>query len=220
MGASEELSKEGNRAQTFLQRKRAFHLYIDPKGKGDWKEPEVFTLDVKGSSLENIRIIAPSLVSKNKRFDVIIRFEDCYGNLTHQAPEGTLIELSYKNLRENLNWKLFVPETGFINIPNLYFGESGIYRIELRNLTTKEVFYSSPIKCSTDSDADKSIFGDSYMENPSDLMRAIILKPVFAICVMRKTFISLPLPLLKIQKKPLMTYGKLFLHKLLNLMKT
>lgn len=158
IGASEEGSKEGNRAQTFLQRKRAFHLYIDPKGKGDWKEPEIFTLDVKGSSLENIRIIAPSLVSKNKRFDVIIRFEDCYGNLTHQAPEGTLIELSYKNLRENLNWKLFVPETGFINIPNLYFGESGIYRIKLRNLTTKEVFYSPPIKCSTDLDADKSIF--------------------------------------------------------------
>ena len=103
MGATVEHSKEGNKAQTFLQRKRTFHLYIDPKGKGDWKEPEIFTLDVKGSSLENIRIIAPSLVSKNKRFDVIIRFEDCYGNLTHQAPEGTLIELSYKDLRENLN---------------------------------------------------------------------------------------------------------------------
>lgn len=158
MGCADEHLKEGNKAQTFLQRKRAFHLYIDPKGKGDWKEPEIFTLDVKGNSLENIRIIAPSLVSKNKRFDVIIRFEDCYGNLTHQAPEDTLIELSYRNLRENLNWKLFVPETGFINIPNLYFGEPGIYRIELRNLKTMEIFYSPPIKCSSDSDADKSIF--------------------------------------------------------------
>lgn len=166
-------TKEGNRAQTFLQRKRAFHLYIDPKGKGDWKEPEVFTLDVKGNSLENIRIIAPSLVSKNKRFDVIIRFEDCYGNLTNQAPEGTLVELSYKHLRENLNWKLFVPETGFINIPNLYFVEPGIYKIELRNLTTGQVFYSPPIKCSTDSDADKSIFwgqlhGESERFDASD----------------------------------------------------
>lgn len=158
MGCADEHLKAGNKAQTFLQRKRAFHLYIDPKGKGDWKEPEIFTLDVKGNSLENIRIIAPSLVSKNKRFDVIIRFEDCYGNLTQQAPEDTLIELSYKNLRENLNWKLFVPETGFINIPNLYFGEPGIYRIELRNLKTMAVFYSPPVKCSSDSDADKSIF--------------------------------------------------------------
>ena len=173
IGSSDQHAKEGNRAQTFLQRKRAFHLYIDPKGKGDWKEPEVFTLDVKGNSLENIRIIAPSLVSKNKRFDVIIRFEDCYGNLTNQAPEGTLIELSYKHLRENLNWKLFVPETGFINIPNLYFVEAGIYKIELRNLNTSQTFYSPPIKCSTDSDADKSIFwgqlhGESERFDASD----------------------------------------------------
>src|SRR5271166_5877157 len=33
---------KGNRAQANVQRRRPFHLFIDPKGKGDYKEPEVF----------------------------------------------------------------------------------------------------------------------------------------------------------------------------------
>ena len=75
--------------------------------------------------------------------------------MTNNAPEGTLVEVSYEHLRENLNWKLFVPETGFINVPNLYFNEPGIYKIQLRNLKT-EVFFSAPIKCFAETD--KSIF--------------------------------------------------------------
>lgn len=137
-------------AQKNVQRKRPFHLFIDPKGKGDYKESETFFLDVKGNHLKTLRIITPSLVSRNKRFDVIVRFEDMFGNLTSNAPEGTLIDLSYQHLRENLNWKLFVPETGFIALPNLYFNEPGIYKIQLRNLQTKEQFYSPPIKCLPD----------------------------------------------------------------------
>ncbi len=138
---------KGNGAQKGIQRRRPFHLFIDPKGKGDYKESETFFLDVKGNQLKTLRIIAPSLVSRNKRFDVIVRFEDIFGNLTSHAPEGTLIDLSYQHLRENLSWKLFVPETGFIALPNLYFNEPGIYKIQLRNLKTKEQFFSPPIKC-------------------------------------------------------------------------
>lgn len=148
----EEWHKKGNRAQTIVQRRRPFHLYIDPKGKGDYREAEVFNMDVRGNVLSNIRIIAPSVVSKNKRFDVIVRFEDEFGNLTNNAPEGTLIELSYEHLRENLNWKLFVPETGFINLPNLYFNEAGMYKIQLRNTKNGDKFYSAPIKCFQDTD--------------------------------------------------------------------
>lgn len=136
-----------NVAQKTVQRRRPFHLFIDPKGKGDYKESETFFLDVRGNHLTSLKIIAPSLVSRNKRFDVIVRFEDIYGNLTSNAPEGTLIDLSYEHLRENLSWKLFVPETGFIALPNLYFNEPGIYKIQLRNLKTKEQFFSPPIKC-------------------------------------------------------------------------
>ncbi len=144
--------EKGNRCQSHVQRRRPFHLFIDPKGKGDFREPEVFGLDVRGNKLKNIRIIAPSIVSKNRRFDVIVRFEDEFGNLTNNAPEGTLIELSYEQLRENLTWKLFVPETGFLNLPNLYFNEPGAYKIQLLNVSTKEKFYSAPIKCFADND--------------------------------------------------------------------
>ena len=143
---------KGSRAQTNVQRRRPFHLYIDPKGKGDYKEAEVFSLDVRGNILENIQITVPSIVSKNKRFDVFLRFEDRFGNLTGNAPEGTLIELSYEQLRENLTWKLFVPETGFITLPNLYFNEAGIYKIQLLNTKNGEKFYSAPIKCFADYD--------------------------------------------------------------------
>jgi hypothetical protein len=138
---------KNNAAQKAVQRRRPFHLFIDPKGKGDYKENETFFLDVRGNHLKTLRIVAPSLVSRNKRFDVIVRFEDVFGNLTSNAPEGTLIDLSYQHLRENLSWKLFVPETGFIALPNLYFNEPGIYKIQLRNLKTKEQFFSPPIKC-------------------------------------------------------------------------
>lgn len=137
----------GNACQCSLQRRRAFHLYIDTKGKGNFSDPEVFTLDVKGGRLSKIRAITPSYVVKNKRFDVILRFEDEFGNLTSNTDEGTLIEVSYDQLRENLSWKLFVPETGYLAIPNLYFNEPGVYRLKLLNLKTDEAFYSSPIKC-------------------------------------------------------------------------
>lgn len=149
-GESFSILMEKNACQKAVQRRRPFHLFIDPKGKGDYKEGEAFYLDVRGNQLKTMRIIAPSLVNRNKRFDVIVRFEDIFGNLTSNAPEGTLIELSYEHLRENLNWKLFVPETGFIALPNLYFNESGIYKIQLRNLKSKESFQSPPIKCLPD----------------------------------------------------------------------
>lgn len=147
----------GCRAQLHVQRRRPFNLFIDLKGNGDYKEPEVFTLDVKGNALENIRVIAPSMVAKNERFDVVIRFEDKFGNLTAHAPEGTLIEFSYDQLRENLNWKLFVPETGFLTLPNLYFNDQGVYRFKLLNTNTKQTFYSSPIKC-IDTDNNQTIY--------------------------------------------------------------
>jgi len=148
----DQSTKKGNRSQCFIQRRRPFYLYIDPKGKGDYKEPEIFNLDVRGNQLHTIKIIAPSIVAKNKRFDVVVRFEDKFGNLTNNALEGTLIELTHEHLRESLNWKLFIPETGFINLPNLYFNEPGVYKIRLRNSKTQEVFSSPPIKCFSETD--------------------------------------------------------------------
>lgn len=141
------MATSGTRAQKNTQRRRAFHLYVDTTGKGNYDEPEVFNLDIKGNELKTIKILTPSFVVRNKRFDIVLRFEDEFGNLTNQAPDETLVELSYENLRENLNWKLFVPETGFIALPNLYFNEAGIYTIKLDNPKTKEVFRSSPVKC-------------------------------------------------------------------------
>jgi len=148
IGSMKDEPKEGNQCQLYTQRKKIFNLQINNKGK---VESETFHLDVRGSKLSTLKIITPSYVARNKRFDVIVRFEDEYGNLTNNAPEDTLIELSYEHLRENLNWKLFIPETGFIALPNLYFNEPGIYKIQLKNLKTNEVFYSPPIKCFDDS---------------------------------------------------------------------
>ncbi len=139
--------KGGNGAQQFVQRRKPFYLHIEPKSKKESKEVEEFYVDIKGGKLSSIRILVPSSVNKNQRFDVVVRFEDQFGNLTGNAPEGTLIELSYQKLRENISWKLFVPETGFITLPNLYFNEEGIYKINLKNLSTNEEFVSSPIKC-------------------------------------------------------------------------
>lgn len=150
------LSTHGTKAQKNTQRRRAFHLYADPTGKGNYDEPDIFNIDIRGNELKTIRILTPSFVARNKRFDIILRFEDEFGNLTNEAPEDTLVELSYENLRENLNWKLFVPETGFIALPNLYFNEAGIYTIRLFNPRTKEVFRSGPIKCFNESS--KSLF--------------------------------------------------------------
>jgi len=149
---STTLQARGNRAQFYTCRRRPFNLYIDSKGKGEFKEAQTFHLDVKGNVLHTIRVVAPSIINKNQRFDVVVRFEDEYGNLTKNAPEGTLIEFSYERLRENINWKLFVPETGFTTLPNLYFNEVGVYKIQLTNLSTNEVFSSFPIKCFSDID--------------------------------------------------------------------
>ena len=144
--------KGGNRVQTNSQRRRAFSLYLDPSGKNRFGEAEIFNLDVLGNKLEMVKILTPSLVGKNKRFDITVRFEDQYGNLTSDTDDDTLIELSYEGLRENLSWRLFVPETGFLILPNLYFNEKGIYTIKLKNLMDKKVYRSSPIRCSDETD--------------------------------------------------------------------
>lgn len=137
----------GIRAQTTSQRRRNFFLYVDTAGKGRFEDPEIFSVDIKGGELSNIRLLTPSFVAKNKRFDIVVRFEDEFGNLTNHAPDETLIELSHEHLRENLNWKLFVPETGFISLPNLYFNETGVYTIQLINCSTQQIFKSPPIYC-------------------------------------------------------------------------
>lgn len=140
----------GTRAQSTVQRRRQFAIYVDSKGKGNYEAAEHFTMDIKGNVLHSIRVLTPAVVVRNKRFDVVIRFEDEYGNLTANAPEGTLVDLTYENIRESLNWKLFVPETGFVTLPNLYFNEPGVYRLRLQNLSTGEAFFSAPIKCFAD----------------------------------------------------------------------
>ena len=99
VGSQKPSKTNGNRAQTNSQRRRSFQLFVDTTGKGKYEEPEVFTLDVRGSELSNIRVLTPSYVARNKRFDVIVRFEDEFGNLTSRAPEDTLIELSYEHLK-------------------------------------------------------------------------------------------------------------------------
>lgn len=147
MGSQKTPKQNGTKAQANAQRRRSFHLYVDPKGKGSYDEPEVFTLDVRGNTLASIRVLTPSYVTRNKRFDVIVRFEDEHGNLTSKAPPDTLVELSHEHLRENLSWKLFIPETGFIALPNLYFNEPGFYTIQLLNTKTKEIFRSAPLLC-------------------------------------------------------------------------
>ena len=144
IGSPQDIEENANLCQFYTQRKKIFDLHINIKNK---IETESFHLDVRGAKLKNLTIITPSFVSRNKRFDVVVRFEDEYGNLTNNADEDTLIELSYEHLRENLSWKLFIPETGFISLPNLYFNEPAVYKIQLKNLKTGDTFYSSPIKC-------------------------------------------------------------------------
>lgn len=148
--SKKSLDEKGNSCQCNVQRRRPFFLYVDPKGKGYYEDPEVFLMDIRGNALENIRILTPSVVQKNKRFDIVLRFEDAFGNLTANCEEGTLIELTHEHLRENLSWKLFVPETGFLTLPNIYFNEDGVYTISLRNLQDGKLYRSSPIRCTTE----------------------------------------------------------------------
>ncbi len=162
--SSVEDNSAGNTCQCHLQRRRSFYLYIDTKGKGNYGDPEIFTIDVKGAELSHIRAITPSFVVKNKRFDVVLRFEDEFGNFTSNTEEGTLIDLSYNQLRENLSWKLFIPETGYLAIPNLYFNEPGVYRLKLHNTRTGDIFYSAPIKCFSE-EAPSLFWGQLHGEN-------------------------------------------------------
>lgn len=155
---AEKAREFGTRAPLKAQRKRPIYLYIDPKGKGDFLEPYTFNLDIKGAELKHIRILAPSLVSRNQRFDVVIRFEDQYSNLTSSAPKDTLIEFSHDRLRDNLKMRLFVSESGVTCLPNLYFNEPGVYRLSFKNTLTGELTQSHPIFCQAE-EGDQAFYG-------------------------------------------------------------
>ncbi len=153
---AEEIETHGNAVQTTVNRKRLFKLFIDPKGKGSYGEAELFQMKVLGNQLKNIRTIAPSLVKKGKRCDLMIRFEDRYGNPTGLAAPGTQVQFTHEKMRQNLNWQLSVPEAGYTTIPNLPFNELGTFQIQLVNHATKETFLSDPLWCHDE--ADHSIF--------------------------------------------------------------
>ena len=82
----------------------------------------------------------------------------------------TLVELSYENFRENLTWKLFVPETGFISLPNLYFNEAGIYTIRLLQPQDKrDISLLSPSNAFQTTT--NTCFGAFSMANRNDMIR-------------------------------------------------
>ena len=136
--------KATNRTQTYIQRKRPFNLFVEC---GKDIQEENFSIDVKGAPLFSINVVIPSTVGKGKRFDVVVRFEDQFGNLTNNAPEDTMLSVKFLNVPTSMDWKLFLPDSGFIKLPNLYFNEPGIYKLELTNLKDGSKFYSDPIKC-------------------------------------------------------------------------
>lgn len=146
---SRDKSKENSQSvmQHFTERRKPVYFYVDTKGKSEYKDPEVLHMDVRGNKLDHIKIVAPSIVKKNERFDILVRFEDAFNNLTGFSGQETLVEITHDQLRNNLSWKLFVPETGFIALPNLYFNEPGVFTFKLKNLATGDTFFSSPIQC-------------------------------------------------------------------------
>lgn len=139
--------KDGNRARTKVKRRYPFALYIDPKGKKSFTDPELFHVNVLGNELDKLRVIAPSLWKKGKSNDLVIRFEDKHGNLTSYAHEDTEILFTHGMMRRNLTWNLYPPESGYISHPNTSFTDSGSFFIKLTNKRTKEEFYSDPILC-------------------------------------------------------------------------
>ena len=175
--------EHGNRAQTDSQRRRPFYLYIDTSGKGRYGEPEVFSMDIRGNSLSHISVLAPSYVVRNKRFNVIVRFEDRYGNLTSEAPADTLIELSHEHLRENLNWKLFVPETGFISLPNL---SMNLASTQLPCATANLKKHFVPLQSAVSVKIIKTFSGVFCMANRNASIQQKISKIVYAFSAMIK----------------------------------
>lgn len=145
----EEQAKHGNRAQTLVNRRRLFKLFINinPKAKNAFGEPELFQMKVLGNTLSKIRVIAPTLVKKGRRYDILIRYQDQYDNLTDLAPANSQFQFTYDMMRESLNWLLSVPESGYTSLPNLSFNESGTFQIKLINMDTKEQFLSDPVCC-------------------------------------------------------------------------
>lgn len=152
-----ELVFEGKaNAPTFSQRRYPIALYVDIKGKNQFKDldPDYFHIDIKGGMLAKVSVRTHAIVvAKNERFDIFVRYEDAYGNTTNFAPDGTRIEISHHNLRrDSLSWQLFVSETGITPIYQLYFNEPGNYSYELKIVGKEQSFHSDPIKCLQNAD--------------------------------------------------------------------
>lgn len=135
----------------YTQRRYPVLIFVDPKGKNSFKEidPEAFFIDVKGGPLAKISIRTHAIVvARNERFDIFVRYEDQFGNLTSVAPDDTRIQIAHHNPRKDtLSWQLFVSETGVTPIYQLYFSEIGNYSYELTIVGTNKTFKSDPIKC-------------------------------------------------------------------------
>ncbi|MEC8306302.1 MAG: hypothetical protein VXZ72_00380, partial [Chlamydiota bacterium] len=139
--------QQGNLSQKYHERRRRFAIAFNNKGNKSFTQKEYFYLNVKGGMLNSVSLSGPSIVAKNERFSLLIRFEDVFGNLTQLAPPNSIIEISYPQLKENMRWKLFIPETGFVVLPNLYFNELGSHYMTMKNLANGDSWQAPPILC-------------------------------------------------------------------------
>ena len=138
----------GSRCQTYFESSLNFYCGIDEKGTGNIKVIDNWaTIKVQGGELSNISIHAPSDIQIGKKFKLIIKAEDAWGN----PAESFCGEIKIKAIGLNVTDSIYQfnkKNRGVITVPECEFIEAGAqYITASTNLHDELVeFSSNPIE--------------------------------------------------------------------------
>ena len=152
---------KGSRSQTFAQNGFSFFTLIDPQGYGSYfQHPNPPSINIKGGKTENIKVIAPSVVYVDERFEVGIRVEDCHHNVASDYFSEFKIKINGKEC-DNLHCERIKENDALLSIKNIALDETGVYVIEVidkNNITGK----SNSVKCTSNKNDYKIFWGDIH----------------------------------------------------------
>lgn len=146
---------KGFRMQTFREDEHIFRVLVDCAGSGNFYEVENSpVMKITGGNLNQVEAVAPSLVEKNKPFDVFVRALDGWGNVDENCED--VIEIGVCG-----QWFEVQLSHGLGKVQGITLGETGRFECTIRDKKGQRLGTSNPIQC-TESVEKNLYWGDMH----------------------------------------------------------
>ncbi len=152
----------GTRVQTFAEEKRYFWISIlSPASTKFMPLPDPPSLKITGGVPAQLRVTAPSVVTRDEPFRLLIKAIDEWGNLSPATQSEILLQGKGIMLPEN-RFSFQKEENALGVLEGCRCSQSGIYRVVARDVLTGLRTESNPIQCREKGDKHNLYWADLH----------------------------------------------------------